>query len=190
MNELFKAASELQRFLDVRGWPNAVIGGLAVVRWGETRATRDVDVALYTGFGSEEPFVDEILARFPARVAEAKSFALLNRVLLVSTPEGVDLDIALGGIPFEERLIERASTFDFGQKTLVRTCSAEDLIVLKAFANRHRDWTDVEGLISRRGDTLDWQVILDELTELVAIKDEPSILDDLLRLRRKICRRL
>ncbi len=37
------------------------------------------------------------------------------------------------------------------------TCSAEDLIVLKAFAARGRDWVDVEGIIVRQAGALDWR---------------------------------
>lgn len=43
MNELFRAALEMQRFLTGRNIPFCMIGGVAVGRWGEVRATKDVD---------------------------------------------------------------------------------------------------------------------------------------------------
>ena len=43
---LFAAAADLQRFCGAHRWKTAIIGGLAVQRWGEPRQTRDVDVAL------------------------------------------------------------------------------------------------------------------------------------------------
>jgi len=46
---------------------------------------------------------------------------------------------------------ERASAFEFEPGVLVRTCSAEDLVVLKVFAGRPQDWIDVEGTIVRQG---------------------------------------
>jgi hypothetical protein len=43
MSALFEAARDLQKALESRGWRFCLIGGLAVLRWGEPRFTRDVD---------------------------------------------------------------------------------------------------------------------------------------------------
>jgi len=61
----------------------------------------------------------------------------------------------------------------------IRTCSAEDLVVLKAFANRPQDWVDIQRVIIRQGKRLDRDLILEELTPLVELKEERAILDDL-----------
>ena len=82
-----------------------------------------------------------------------------RRVLLVRARSGVGLDIALGGLPFEESVVARSSLFAFPSQTLLRTCSAEDLVVLKAFAARAKDWLDVEGVIIRQTGKLDWSYI-------------------------------
>ena len=39
-----------------------MIGGIGLLRWGEPRFTREVDVTLLTGFGHEEDFIEPILA--------------------------------------------------------------------------------------------------------------------------------
>ena len=39
------------------------------------------------------------------------------------------------------------------------TCSAEDLAVLKSFADRPRDWADVETIVVRQQERLDWRII-------------------------------
>jgi hypothetical protein len=59
------------------------------------------------------------------------------------------------------------------------TCGAEDLVVLKAFANRDKDWLDVSGVILRQGKRLDASRIWTELTPLVELKEEPEILSRL-----------
>ena len=74
---------------------------------------------------------------FEPRIDDAVTFARDNRVLLLKTRTGVGLDIALAGMPFEEAAIPRASPFLFPPDVSLRTCSAEDLVVLKAFA---RNW--------------------------------------------------
>lgn len=57
MTEVIRAAAELQALCESEGWKFCSIGGLAVVRWGEPRATVDVDLTLLTGFGGEGPFI-------------------------------------------------------------------------------------------------------------------------------------
>jgi len=85
------------------------------------------------------------------------------------------LDVSLGAMPFEERLIARASRFRFAPDVELLTCTAEDLIVLKSFANREKDWLDVEGVILRQSGRLDIPLIWRELDPLVELKEEPEI---------------
>jgi hypothetical protein len=61
MMPLFEAALELQNFFIARRWKFCLTGGIAVLRWGEPRFTRDVDVTLLTGFGREDVFIAPIL---------------------------------------------------------------------------------------------------------------------------------
>ena len=81
------------------------------------------------------------------------------------------------------RALSRAALFSFGPGLDIRTCSAEDLIVLKLFASRPLDIRDAEGVAVRQKGQLDWRYIEDELRPLAEIKDEPSILSTLARLR-------
>lgn len=114
MIRVLQTAAEIQQFCDAHGWESCLIGGVAVQRWAEPRVTRDVDVALLTGFGGEELFIDALLAKYPARRPDAKIFALKNRVLLLQTPDGLGIDISLAALPFEEEAIRRATLFSFG----------------------------------------------------------------------------
>ena len=84
MNPLFEAAREFQFFFDARKWSFCFIGGLAVLRWGETRMTADVDINLYVGYGNEQSHIDALLDAFSSRISDARKFALANRVLLLS----------------------------------------------------------------------------------------------------------
>ena len=52
MTPVLVAAIEIQQFCQAREWQFCIIGGLAVLRWGEPRATQDVDITLLTGFGN------------------------------------------------------------------------------------------------------------------------------------------
>ncbi len=71
----------------------------------------------------------------------------------------------------------------FQPQTLLRTCSAEDLVVMKAFAARAKDWLDVEGIIVRQTGKLDWPYICGQLQPLAELKEAPEIMDELARRR-------
>lgn len=179
MIEVIRAAAQLQAVCEAQKWRFCFIGGLALQRWGEPRETVDVDLTLLTGFGGEEPFVETLLGRFEARIDDAAQFALTRRVLLLRAESGVGLDIALGGLPFEEFAVARSSLFAFPGDVLLRTCSAEDLIVMKSFAARTKDWLDVEGVIIRQTGKLDWSYIRSQLKPLAELKGAAEILDEL-----------
>jgi hypothetical protein len=183
MNGLLEAAWEVEQFMRQQQWRFCIIGGLAVVRWGQPRATQDVDFSLLTGFGGEQEYVDRLLQQFPGRIANAREFALQHRVILARTTAGVALDIALAAFPFEEKVIERASPFAFAEGVSLTTASAEDLLVLKAFAGREQDWFDVRGIIVRQGNLLDWNYIYAELTLLNELKQDADSLQHLQAIR-------
>ena len=184
MRDIFRLAAELQSFIEERGWRFCFIGGLALQRWGEPRVTRDVDLTLFTGFRNEGAVIDALLEQYGPRIDDAAAFALENRVLLLQSGEGIGIDIALGGLPYEEAVVARSSLFEFLPGLSLRTCSAEDLVVLKAFADRSRDWADIEGVVVRQGETLDWGYVETSLRPLVDVKGAPHILNRLAQVRR------
>ena len=186
MNEpagVIRAAWEAQQKLLHAGFRFCLIGGLALLRWGEPRYTQDVDLTLLCPFG-EELAVGRILAElFRPRFDGAIEFTVESRLFLAQTSDGTPLDIALGAIDFELNCVDRASTFDFGGGINLLTCCAEDLIVMKVFANRDRDWPDVESVIMRCGENLDWKLIERELRPLLAIRGGSPVWDHLIELR-------
>ncbi len=94
--------------------------------------------------------------------------------------------MALAALPFEESAVRRSSVFAYPDDIQLRTCSAEDLIVFKAFAARGQDWVDVERVIVRQGEKLDWTHIWHQLGPLAAAKEAPEIMDRLGRLRKTV----
>ncbi|HSU53365.1 MAG TPA: hypothetical protein VLT36_04840 [Candidatus Dormibacteraeota bacterium] len=180
---VLQAAEEIQTVCQDRHWLFCFIGGVAVQRWGEPRLTQDADLTILTGFGEEDRFIDVLLTSFSGRRPDAREFALSNRVLLLTTKSGVALDVALGGLPFEERSIQRGSNWEWAENRPLRTCSAEDLIVHKAFAGRDLDWGDTERILIRQYGKLDLRQIRTELKPLLELKGDTEALD---RLEKKI----
>ena len=183
MIELLEAAREVQNFCERKAWRFCFIGGLAVLRWGETRVTLDVDLNILTGFGGEDQVIEAMLADFVPRMPSAREFAQRNRVLLLNSTRAIGIDVSLGALPFEESVIERASNFVYDTGIELRTCSAEDLIVMKLFASRPGDIRDVEGIAIRNRGSLDWRYVEEQLAPLAELKEDPEIMKTLDRLR-------
>ncbi len=186
MKRLFYLASEIQKLFVKENWRFCFIGGIALQRWGEPRLTLDVDISLLTGFKNEAYFIDILCRKYLSRIENAEAFALRNRVLLLKSEENIPIDIALAGLPFEKNAVDRATDFPFLESITLCTCSAEDLVVYKAFADRKKDWADIEGILCRQKDALDMQYIKKQLQPLVEIKESPHILPQLFDLKSSI----
>lgn len=122
---------------------------------------------------------------FDSRVDDAMEFARAHRVLLLSVGSGVGLDIALAGMPFQESVVQRATVFQYPGRVLLRTCSAEDLILLIAFAARPKDWLDIKAIITRQTGRLDSNQVNADFMPMAGLKGEPDILEELARRRRE-----
>ncbi len=183
---LIGAAWEAQEQLSRAGFRFCFIGGLALLRWGEPRYTQDIDLSVLCPYGEELAAARRLAQLFQPRFAGAIEFTLESRVFLARTADGTPVDIALGAIDFELRCIERASAFDFGGDMRLFTCSAEDLIVMKVFANRERDWPDVEAVITHRATALDWELIERELKPLLPLQGGQPAWERLMELRRRL----
>jgi hypothetical protein len=70
----------------------------------------------------------------------------------------------------------------WGQDLALNTCSAEDLVVHKAFAGRDRDWGDVESVLVRQHGKLNLPQVRSELKPLLELKGEVAALDKLERM--------
>lgn len=185
MRTLLQAGAGVQQGFERRGWQFCFIGGVANFRWGTPRLTNDLDLTLLTGFGNEADYANALLAEYQSRIPDAAAFAAQHRVLLLRTPDGFGLDIALGAMPFEASTVQRSSPIELVPGAVLRTCSAEDLIVHKAFADRPQDWVDVEGVILKQRGRLEWPQIWSDLRELVLLKEAPELLVELERIVRR-----
>jgi hypothetical protein len=69
---------------------------------------------------------------------------------------------------------QRSSHFAIGEGQSLLTCSAEDLIVFKAFAGREKDWLDIEAVFLRQAGRLREDQIWRELEPLLELKESPQ----------------
>jgi hypothetical protein len=108
----------------------------------------------------------------------------------LATPEGIEVDVALGALPFEERCVARASPWELHSGVTLTTCSAEDLLTHKVFAGRGVDWGDAEQVLIRQHEKLNLAQVRAELKPLLELKDQPEAITKLDELITRVNRRL
>lgn len=183
MKDIFEVAAWVhERFCDL-GLVHGFIGGLALQAWGEARVTRDVDVAVMTGFGNEREVIMRILDVVPSRHPDPIEFAVANRVILGQSPEGIGIDIGLSAFPYEEQMLARCVDVELVPGVVLPLAGPEDLIIQKVFAGRPRDWDDVRGVIARRGSLIDWSLIERELIPLLDLIEDSERFAALIQMR-------
>jgi hypothetical protein len=140
--------------------PWYVFGAQAALIWGRPRLTADVDVTVRLDPHDPGRLVEALEgAGFRLRLEADADFVRRTRVLpFVYEPNGLPLDVVLGGSGLEEVFLSRACPVRIGQVT-IPVISPEDLIVAKILAGRPKDLDDVRGVLRERSASLDLATI-------------------------------
>lgn len=137
--------------LDSRNIPYMVIGGQAVLLYGEPRLTRDIDLTLGVGLERWKE-IDELARSLGWEPKANREFTEKTMVLpCVDRESGIRLDLIFSHSPFERQAMERVRRVAVG-RAQVRFASAEDLIVHKVVAGRPRDLEDVKNILGKNRD--------------------------------------
>ena len=179
-------------WLEAENISSLIIGGIAASLLGRPRFTHDVDVLVSLEEAQWETFIKAgVRFGFVPRIDNPVAFAHRSRVFLVHhRPTGVDVDIAVAGLPFEEESIEQATWRKVGKLSLPLP-TPENLIIMKAIAHRPQDMMDIKALVEANP-KLNVRRIRRYVQEFSAALDMPDIstdLDKLLRGRRSPRRR-
>lgn len=147
--------------------PWYVFGAQAALVWGRPRLTADVDVTVRLESDDWQALVRALeAAGFQLRTTAGDDFVRRTRVLpFVYLPNGLPLDVVLGGPGLEELFLERAIPVAMGSATVPVMC-AEDVIVTKILAGRTKDLDDARGILLRRLEDLDVDLIRSTLAML------------------------
>jgi len=164
---MFEALLEqIAKGLDSRGIPYMLIGGQAVLLYGEPRLTRDVGVTL--GAGPEKlPVVLDWIRSAGLQVLTATPEEFVANTLVLPCQEplsGIRVDLIFSLSPYERQAIGRSRSVAIG-KSGVRYATAEDLVIHKLVAGRARDIEDVRSVLLKNPG-LDAEYIRHWLSEL------------------------
>jgi hypothetical protein len=138
----------LGRELAAERIPYMVIGGQAVLLYGEPRLTRDIDITLGVGIEGLER-VQSLADRLGLKAETDKALEFVRRTMVLPTLEpssGIQVDFIFSFTPYERQAIERARDVRFGD-TVVKFAALEDVITMKVVAGRPRDLDDVRAML-------------------------------------------
>lgn len=156
--------------------PYMIIGGQAVLLYGEPRLTRDVDVTLGVNIDRLHDLLTVVkeLSLNPIP-NDVESFVKQTMVLpTLDEPTGVRVDFIFSFTPYETDAIKRARKITIMDQE-VCFASSEDLIIHKIFAGRPRDLEDVWSVILKNPG-IDTQYIKNWLKEFDASFGEKDFL--------------
>ena len=184
-----KLLERLSRELSGQRIPYMVIGGQAVLLYGEPRLTRDIDITL----GLEERGFERILAvagRLKLRplVGRPGKFVRETMVLpVLDRKSGIRVDFIFSNSAYEKEALGRVKKIRMGRS---RVCfaSLEDVIIHKMVAGRPRDLEDVKGILFKNPgcNSRYIQKWLRSFGESL----NQRLLENYLRLKREVCVRV
>jgi hypothetical protein len=179
LSPLAEPLAAVQRLLTRFQEKGVIIGGVAVSLLGKPRLTADVDAVMLVSV-EDVPYLLEVAKQegLLPRFSDVVDFARRHRVVLLRhQASGINVDVSLGILPFEEETVERSMVQRVGTLD-VRLPTVEDLIILKAVAHRPKDLLDIQGLIEGHQD-LDRRRIRRWVSEFAEALDMPEIWNDI-----------
>lgn len=180
MRELEEVALAFDRTCRAAGIAYAFVGGIAVLAWGQPRATMDVDALIRFETDQAEAFT-EAAARQGLQVSKADlldAAAEGTHVTAFDTQSAFHVDVKIAASDEERAEIEDAVDVEFegGRLRIVR---AEETVAFKLKFGSEQDLADARSILARREGKLD-------VKRLEALAQRLGVQDRLRRIRRDV----
>jgi len=166
--------ARIARHLDSSGLPYMVIGGQAVLLYGEPRLTADIDITL----GATLDRLPEVLGLVEQMglepLVDPNDFTRETLVLPCRDPGSeVRVDLIFSFSPYEKQALERARRVSMADIP-VAFASLEDVIIHKVIAGRPRDLEDVKNMLVKNP-TVDAAYVRTWLRDFATSLGEPFL---------------
>ncbi len=163
---------KIARNLDRHKIPYMVIGGQAVLLYGEPRLTRDIDITLGLGPDALPSLLRLVRDVGLTPLVDPETFVRKTLVLPCADGDtGIRVDFILSFSPYEQQALKRVRVETLGSAS-VRFASPEDIIIHKIVAGRPRDLEDIRSILAKMP-VLDASYIRRWLRELGEATDTP-----------------
>lgn len=151
-----------------------VIGGLANAKWGNPRATLDVDITIWLPESEIQNLLSLLEAEYIFLVKDPLKFIAKTRVLPLKNNIDQRIDLIFASLPFEKDALDRAIKVRVG-RSAISFCTPEDLIIMKIISDRTKDLEDVRGIIRFQREQLDYGYLEPRIAELADLLEKPEI---------------
>lgn len=133
--------------------PYIIIGGQAVLLYGEPRLTKDIDITLGIGAEGLERIMQSVQnLRFKILVPDPEVFVKETMVLpTLHEKSGIRVDFIFSYSAYEQQAIQNAKKVKIGAQD-VCFASLEDVIIHKIIAGRPRDLEDIRSVTLKNPD--------------------------------------
>jgi hypothetical protein len=169
---------ELGRVLQHANIPYMVIGGQAVLLYGEPRLTRDIDITL--GVTPDRlPDILSVAKEIGLNVLPESPQAFVEKTMVLPCADeksGIRVDLIFSFSPYERAAIQRARAVSMDGQDVV-FASPEDVLIHKMVAGRPRDLEDVRSIVIRNSE-LDLEMIRRWLKEFDQAMEGRTLLRD------------
>ena len=136
--------------LNINQIPYIIIGGQAVLLYGEPRLTRDIDITL--GINTDRLLdILQITKKLKLQPLpdDVKTFVEETMVLPVLGRKGIRVDFIFSYTDYERKAITRANKVMYDDEEIFYA-SKEDVIIHKIIAGRERDLEDAKIIIAKQ----------------------------------------
>jgi hypothetical protein len=174
----------ISQALDKNSIPYMIIGGQAVLLYGEPRLTRDIDITLGVGI-SELNNILNILRKINLKALPENVASFVKKTFVIPVKDlktGIRVDFIFSQTSYEKQAIKRANLIKI-ESNVIRFASLEDVIIHKIFAGRPRDLEDVKSIILKNPE-FDKGYIIKWLKEFDSVLGQETLLgvfNDLIR---------
>jgi len=134
--------------LNEQSIPYMIIGGQALLLYGEPRLTQDIDVTLGVDVDAL-PKIMEISRKLNLKPLSSDIVEFVKQTMIFPTKDevtGIRIDFTFSSTSYERQAIKRARKVPI-EKTVVKFASLEDVIIHKVFTGRARDLDDVRSIL-------------------------------------------
>ena len=179
-----RVAARIGKKLKEQGIPYMIMGGQAVLQYGEPRLTKDIDITLGINVEEFRRFSGFLsLAKLNSLVRSPESFVKKTHVFPgVDPATGIRIDFIFSDSVYEKGAIRRSRSVRVRGYPL-RFASVEDIIIQKLVAGRPRDTEDIARILLRRH-RLDVRYIHKWIRQFEKVLDMP-LMDAFLHLRNR-----
>lgn len=188
LTPLLEPLIAVRRLLAAFNDRGVIIGDVAASLLGKPRLTADIDAMLLLSVDDIPRLINAARTEgIIPRIEDADDFARKHRIVLLRHLEsGINIDISLGSLPFEEEVVQRSFIYQIGSIS-IRLPTPEDLIILKAVAHRSKDLEDIQTIINNHpnldlkrvetwmrqfSDALEMPELWEDISELLVHRDE------------------